>query len=1441
MAGRADLVPPRGLRQVIGRQMQGRDGRDPSPSGAASRLVSAEVPVRRSVEVRAAGPMLTDREAGRSSTTAGRPSPRAPRRPSPSALGSGDAPGPPGGPRAASMVAASAPTADTSTLPTRAVARAQAPAGPLGQAQGIRATAARARLERNRTGAGPSNPAPPRSRSSSPAATASPSRPGSRPAPESRQSPTPDAGASARPGSPAVEPLRSSSPSSAESASADASPRPTSAAPQLAGSPSHPAAGRSTPATPDLSSEASATGTAPGRSSPDVGRQVVNASSPLSDAGGGGLVAGRAATSVSDSEATLRQLDASRQAATGETGGSRARPGTVGRRMAARAAQVGRSGLLRARAANARQQLVIRNLSAAGAVTGLPGMVAMRTSSGAVQGSGSIGVLPPAPPPMGARLRPSAGEEATVASGGQAAAAASLARRLGWRDSSGARWSASTRPAGIGDQAPTAVGRSLSVASPSAGQQSTRPPVVSPPGVGRPSLTRRAPGPAVPREGPTATPVRGSDRAAVGPSSATSGAPEDTRRRLVSALPAAEGESTAAGSLPAGSGSAGTASESERGRPTSSPANARVLGAAAPPGDGVQRRLDDGARHFDRVELTPAERSKHQPDEAILLRRVWPGVASRFADRGWMASGAGPLGGSYGALPGLDRGRLSAAGGPDMVGLADFARQEWTASTASAAAQRSLPRPRWWPVSSVTSPMVSSSSLLSGLAASTSAASVPAWTRPALSLPAAGFSAAASRRMEQSVRGGRVRAGSSARSVVPARDQGSQRELRRSSTDRSAGPADRSVDLRPGASLRSGAPLPGPGDVTRGDRAQRFTQTLRMHRPDPTVALPSHLQVLARAIAGPAEVKLRSGPSTRAALVAAGRPAATVGRIIHLAARPDASTRSAEIVAHELVHAARPSPRPRFFDDDRHSDEETLAQRTGGLIRTLTAPGGSAMAASLSVPLVARSARGVSPTPAADLWRAMSTPAATSTSRNMSVQRALITQRRVGADRLVGAEWPVSMRPAASTRQAASVPQPFGALAGIGAVGQPVAQTATSVGGGQGSTAATPAVAVTKLSAVAPGALAARRHLASRHSFEAPAGARVQRHAGFPSTQVAYGTSNATRTAALLAPPIESGVPGLLATASRPATLVSRSLARAASGPEAAADLGRGGAESGWGASQTPPPAWPRGAAATTRAAVESTGPHGAVRSGRRPPLPGTLEARRRFDAATPLVRPVAWPAHMERRSAQSETGGGTSPAAPAVMPNMPAARSEAPTVRRSRHLTWGTEGLAVGAGANPIGAGVTARQAGSSRGSSALGGPGRGTPPPEPAIVRRAAAGATPTTSTSSQANLLERTAGLFAVPSEPSSSVASPEAPGPSEPRLPDPHHPRPGDPPIIRRALFSAGGTLPEDSLSLPTESSSPPISPEAMDWIIETIEQRVVEELERRGLRNNPGVF
>jgi hypothetical protein len=82
-------------------------------------------------------------------------------------------------------------------------------------------------------------------------------------------------------------------------------------------------------------------------------------------------------------------------------------------------------------------------------------------------------------------------------------------------------------------------------------------------------------------------------------------------------------------------------------------------------------------------------------------------------------------------------------------------------------------------------------------------------------------------------------------------------------------------------------------------------------------------------------VRLRTGPATTEALAEVGRAGATVGNVIHLPAPPGKSVRTAEVVAHELVHAVRPSAVPRFFQDDHDTAEERQAMLTGGLVRDL--------------------------------------------------------------------------------------------------------------------------------------------------------------------------------------------------------------------------------------------------------------------------------------------------------------------------------------------------------------------------------------------------------------------------------------------------------------------------------------------------------------------------
>jgi Domain of unknown function (DUF4157) len=154
-----------------------------------------------------------------------------------------------------------------------------------------------------------------------------------------------------------------------------------------------------------------------------------------------------------------------------------------------------------------------------------------------------------------------------------------------------------------------------------------------------------------------------------------------------------------------------------------------------------------------------------------------------------------------------------------------------------------------------------------------------------------------------------------------------------------------------------GAPVAGVTTGGRRARAHRFVAELARHTPDPVVALPPKLAPLARALGGAVPIELRAGPASAAALAAAGRPGATVGRVVHLPRRPDTAPASAAAVAHELVHATRPgvhrqhgpatgAAAPRFFNDDLLDPEEGMARTIGSLVRRMVASDASPMAPS---------------------------------------------------------------------------------------------------------------------------------------------------------------------------------------------------------------------------------------------------------------------------------------------------------------------------------------------------------------------------------------------------------------------------------------------------------------------------------------------------------------
>ncbi len=112
---------------------------------------------------------------------------------------------------------------------------------------------------------------------------------------------------------------------------------------------------------------------------------------------------------------------------------------------------------------------------------------------------------------------------------------------------------------------------------------------------------------------------------------------------------------------------------------------------------------------------------------------------------------------------------------------------------------------------------------------------------------------------------------------------------------------------------------------------------------------------------------------------------------------------------------------------------------------------------------------------------------------------------------------------------------------------------------------------------------------------------------------------------------------------------------------------------------------------------------------------------------------------------------------------------------------------------------------------------------------------------------DLLQRARALFSAAAVPPArpSLSAGVAGGLSS-RPPDPHHPRPGDPPVVLRrftgpSVAGTPGGPPVDASQASAEQSPAVISAETIEWIIEAVEERVLEELERRGLRHNPGVF
>ncbi|MFT3852758.1 MAG: DUF4157 domain-containing protein [Ilumatobacteraceae bacterium] len=101
----------------------------------------------------------------------------------------------------------------------------------------------------------------------------------------------------------------------------------------------------------------------------------------------------------------------------------------------------------------------------------------------------------------------------------------------------------------------------------------------------------------------------------------------------------------------------------------------------------------------------------------------------------------------------------------------------------------------------------------------------------------------------------------------------------------------------------------------------------------PTAALPARFRPLTTAVVA-RRVRIAHGSASRAALRTVGRPAATLGNVVHLASAPDDSAATTELLAHELVHAATAPARPRFFAEPGRDAEERRANDVGRIARS---------------------------------------------------------------------------------------------------------------------------------------------------------------------------------------------------------------------------------------------------------------------------------------------------------------------------------------------------------------------------------------------------------------------------------------------------------------------------------------------------------------------------
>ncbi|MFT4657739.1 MAG: hypothetical protein ACI8V4_001918 [Ilumatobacter sp.] len=169
-----------------------------------------------------------------------------------------------------------------------------------------------------------------------------------------------------------------------------------------------------------------------------------------------------------------------------------------------------------------------------------------------------------------------------------------------------------------------------------------------------------------------------------------------------------------------------------------------------------------------------------------------------------------------------------------------------------------------------------------------------------------------------------------------ASDVGSiRRRITASTTTGSGDP--RSTSVAPAATsahqvVAPTPPAPSAPPRTSAELVTRFMTELSatvQRRPD---VLPSSYRPMADAITGGRRVLLSTDSSSRRALQAVGKVAATTNDTIHIDPTAAPRRRIDEVMAHELTHVAHPSATPRFFDDIDHSPEERKAEQVAAII-----------------------------------------------------------------------------------------------------------------------------------------------------------------------------------------------------------------------------------------------------------------------------------------------------------------------------------------------------------------------------------------------------------------------------------------------------------------------------------------------------------------------------